>query len=150
MLRRAQTENEILRASCRPGSPRTPHLAPQSFMENPGLLSHSMPQPIPQSHNDRLYDSVRLANGLLSTESPTSNYGSLSSTSDSHLLSASAAWDLLQSHPLYLSGGVDIGEVCDRLKKMARSDGMGPMFEELEVRRLIDEVGGRNSVDELI
>jgi AP-1-like transcription factor len=44
---------------------------------------------------------------------------------------------------------VDIGEVCERLKKMARCDGMGPMFEEDEVRKVIEEVG-RSGGDELI
>ena len=65
------------------------------------------------------------------------------------MLSASATWDLLQSHPLYLSGAVDIGEVCDRLKKMAKCERMGPMFEEDEVRKVIEEVG-TSGADELI
>lgn len=65
------------------------------------------------------------------------------------MLSASATWDLLQSHPLYLSGAVDIGEVCERLKKMAKCEGMGPMFEEDEVRKVIEEVG-TSGADELI
>ena len=94
-------------------------------------------------------DPARLSKGLLSTDSSSSSRLGSSPGSDSHLLSASATWDLLQSHPLYLSGAVDIGEVCERLKKMARCDGMGPMFEEDEVRKVIEEVG-RSGGDELI
>ena len=96
------------------------------------------------------FDTSRLANGLLSTGSSTpKTFSSLGSRTESHLLSASATWDLLQSHPLYLSGAVDIGEVCERLKKMARCEGTGPLFEEEEVRKIIEEVG-RSSDDESI
>ncbi|EMC98543.1 hypothetical protein BAUCODRAFT_23289 [Baudoinia panamericana UAMH 10762] len=144
MLQRAQTENEILRATAAT-SPTASH--PPGFVDDPSLL----PQPrapkwtgMPEPN----FDPRRLANGLLSTETTA---GKLSSpaTSESQLLSASATWDLLQSHPLYLSGAVDIGEVCERLKKMAKCDGMGPMFDEGEVRKVIEDVG-RSGGDELI
>lgn len=92
-------------------------------------------------------DPTRLANGLLSTQSSSS--GRPSPNYESNMLSASATWDLLQSHPLYLQGAVDIGEVCERLKKMVKCEGAGPMFEEEEVRRVIEEVG-RSGSDELI
>jgi AP-1-like transcription factor len=148
MLQRAQTENEILRATAS-SSPPTNH--PPSFVDDPSLL----PQPHPTVRKIPAYDEphldpARLANGLLSTESSrsASKYSS-PADSESHLLSASATWDLLQSHPLYLSGAVDVGEVCERLKKMAKCDGMGPMFEEEEVRKVIEEVG-RSGGDELI
>lgn len=65
------------------------------------------------------------------------------------MLSASATWDLLQSHPLYLQNALDIGEVCERLKSLARCDGMGPVFDEQEVRAAIEEIGSRGN-DELI
>lgn len=44
---------------------------------------------------------------------------------------------------------MDIGEVCERLKKMAKCEGMGPMFEEEEVRKVIEEVG-TSGADELV
>lgn len=142
MLQRAQTENEILRATAS-SSPTSHH--PPSFVDDPSLLpSHRPSKGSPKPH----LDAARLANGLLSSDSTSPRYGS-SPGSDSNLLSASATWDLLQSHPLYLSGAVDIGEVCERLKKMARCDGMGPMFGEDEVRQVIEEVG-RSGSDELI
>ena len=146
MLQRAQTENEILRATAS-SSPTANH--PPGFVDDPSLLPSSRQSKSSPSRPDQPHlDSARLANGLLSTESSSSIKGS-SPGHESHLLSASATWDLLQSHPLYLSGAVDIGEVCERLKKMARCDGMGPMFEEQEVRKVIEEVG-RSGGDELI
>ncbi|KAI6812016.1 hypothetical protein KC357_g6305 [Hortaea werneckii] len=146
LLQRAQTENEILRAS-NSSSPSTSK--PPSFVDEPSLLSQAR-SPRPQSIHEPRFDTARLANGLLSTASSTpKTLSSPDSHSDSHLLSASATWDLLQSHPLYLSGAVDIGEVCERLKKMAKCDGAGPMFEEDEVRKIIEEVG-RSGNDELI
>lgn len=145
MLQRVQTENEILRATAQ-SSPKEIH--PPGFVDDPSLLPQSRPNKKALSTNEPHFDAARLANGLLSSDSSPSKSGS-SPDSNSHLLSASATWDLLQSHPLYLSGAVDIGEVCERLKKMARCDGMGPMFEEDEVRKVIEEVG-RSGGDELI
>lgn len=148
MLQRAQTENEILRATAS-SSPTSNH--PPGFVDDPSLLPHSrQSKRSPAARDEPQFDPARLANGLLSTGSPSpGKFSSPSSGSESQLLSASATWDLLQSHPLYLSGAVDIGEVCERLKKMARCDGMGPMFEEDEVRKVIEEVG-RSGGDELI
>ena len=147
MLQRAQTENEILRATAS-SSPTANH--PPGFVDDPTLLPSSRSTKPPISRNDDLnLDPIRLANGLLSTQSSSPGKLGSSSGNEGHLLSASATWDLLQSHPLYLSGAVDIGEVCERLKKMARCDGMGPMFEEEEVRKVIEEVG-RSGGDELI
>lgn len=147
MLQRAQTENEILRATAST-SPTANH--PPGFVDDPSLLPASRQTKSPASRTEEHhYDSTRMSHGLLSTESSSPSKLGHSPGSDSHLLSASATWDLLQSHPLYLSGAVDIGEVCERLKKMARCDGMGPMFEEDEVRKVIEEVG-RSGGDELI
>ncbi|KAK3707230.1 hypothetical protein LTR37_012230 [Vermiconidia calcicola] len=147
MLQRAQTENEILRATTS-SSPTANH--PPGFVDDPSLLPTSRQSKTPSSRREGPhFDPVRLANGLLSTASSSPRRKSDSPESDNQLLSASATWDLLQSHPLYLSGAVDIGEVCERLKKMARCDGMGPMFEEAEVRKVIEEVG-RSGGDELI
>ena len=150
MLQRAQTENEILRATAS-SSPSASH--PPSFVDDPSLF----PQQTKRSSvstDDSHYDATRLAQGLFSAESSAGNstkFSSPSATSSegSHMLSASATWDLLQSHPLYLCGSIDIGEVCERLKKMARCEGSGPMFDEEEVRRVIEEVG-RGGGDELI
>lgn len=140
MLQRAQTENEILRATATSSSP--PHLS-SAFVDDSTFLPSSRPRKFPSRSN-----SHRSSAAFLGTDSPRRASGT-NTSGDGHLLSASATWDLLQSHPLYLSGAVDIGEVCERLKKMARCDGMGPMFEEGEVRRVIEQVG-RSGGDELI
>lgn len=55
------------------------------------------------------------------------------------LLDAGATWDLIQSHELFKSGQVDIGDVTTRLKGLAQCDGQGPAFREGEVRRVIVE-----------
>lgn len=147
MLQRAQTENEILRATTS-SFPTANH--PPGFVDDPTLLPTSHQSKPPSSRREGPhFDPVRLANGLLSTASSSPRRKSDSPGDDNQLLSASATWDLLQSHPLYLSGAVDIGEICERLKKMARCDGMGPMFEEAKVRKVIEEVG-RSGGDELI
>lgn len=64
-----------------------------------------------------------------------------SPTNDRRLLSATEAWDVLQMHPLYLSGRLDVSKVCERLKEKARCDGMGPALYEDEVCGVIEEVG---------
>lgn len=201
LLQRAQTENEILRATATAGGPAAHR--PPSFVDDPASLLRRLPQrkPSPRPRagagtqnststgdpDHPLLSANRLAHGLLSTDpatigaptkpsagsKPDSDRGaSTSSTSNNaqnqttsttnpgptsssptsstpNLLSASATWDLLQSHPRYLSGAVDLGEVCERLKRLARCDGWGPMFVEEEVRAVIDEVG-RGGGDELI
>ncbi|KAK3621251.1 hypothetical protein LTR56_022912 [Elasticomyces elasticus] len=121
MLQRVQTQNEMLRATVS-FSPTSNHI--QSFVDDPRLLPHSDRQskrPKVSAEEPHL-DAARLTKGLLSTTSASpGNYGSLTGR-DSQMLSASATLDLLQSHPLHLSGAVDIRDVCERLKKMAKYD----------------------------
>ena len=64
-------------------------------------------------------------------------------------LPAQATWDLIQSHPLVKQGLVDIADVCERLRGMARCDGQGPVFEERAVWRVVEE-SRRGGGDELI
>jgi AP-1-like factor len=144
LLQRAQTENEILKATV---SPTPPRHNPPGFVDDPSLLPSSRSSGSTISDDEPAYDPARLANGLILTGSPPPRLPV--PLLDCHLLSASATWDLLQSHPLYLSGAVDIGEVCERIKRMAKCDGTGPMFEEEEVRKIIEDVGWNGS-DELI
>lgn len=147
LLQRTQTENEILKATAS-SSPRRHH--PPSFVDDPSSLGGSRSttaksvSSASSSDGEPSLDRVRLANGLLSTQS-----SGTSPRSDSHLLSAGATWDLVQSHPLYARETLDIGEVFERLRSLARCDGMGPMFDEDDVRRVIEEVGARGS-DELM
>lgn len=66
------------------------------------------------------------------------------------LLNAGATWDYIQSHELFKQGLVDVGDVCERLKKMARCDGQGPVFQESDIRRAISESAVAGGRDELI
>lgn len=63
----------------------------------------------------------------------------LSAETGERLLDTKATWDLIQSHPLFQKGLVDIGDVCERLKRITKCDGQGPAFEEGRVRKIIEE-----------
>lgn len=63
----------------------------------------------------------------------------LSAETGDRLLDTKATWDLIQSHPLFQKGLVDIGDVCERLKRITKCDGQGPAFEEGRVRKIIEE-----------
>ncbi|CUS08020.1 unnamed protein product [Tuber aestivum] len=65
------------------------------------------------------------------------------------LLGAGAAWDLIVCHPLYEKGLVDIGDISDRLKGLARCDGQGPVFEESVILEAINASSGSGR-DELL
>ncbi|KZF19273.1 hypothetical protein L228DRAFT_264022 [Xylona heveae TC161] len=65
------------------------------------------------------------------------------------LLAAGAAWDIIVEHPLFKKGLVDIGDVCERLKRITQCDGQGPVFGEGEVMRAI-EASAASGSDELI
>ncbi|GAM41309.1 bZIP transcription factor [Talaromyces pinophilus] len=73
----------------------------------------------------------------------------LSAETGERLLDTKATWDLIQSHPLFQKGLVDIGDVCERLKRFTKCDGQGPAFEEGRVRKIIEESVACGS-DELI
>lgn len=146
LLQRTQTENEILKATAS-SSPTRHH--PPGFVDDPSIMPSSRSAKSVSSDDEPLLDRTRLANGLLSTEASSSQSSRTSPLADSNLLSASATWDLLQSHPLFVQGALDVGGVLEKLKHMARCDGTGPMFDEDDVRRLIEQVGNRSS-DELI
>lgn len=64
-------------------------------------------------------------------------------------LPAQATWDLIQSHTLVKQGLVDIADVCERLRGMARCNGNGPVFEEQAVWKAVEE-SRRGGGDELI
>lgn len=61
------------------------------------------------------------------------------SESGEKLLAAGATWDYIIKHPLYKRGLVDIGDVSDRLKRSAKCDGQGPVFEEAEIISAIEK-----------
>jgi hypothetical protein len=71
------------------------------------------------------------------------NTNNIDHTSRIRKLTPHAAWEILQSHPLFVRGTLDISLVCERLKQLARTDEItgGPMFDEEEVRAVVEEMG---------
>lgn len=137
------TENEILRATS--GSLNN---GPTPFLEEPDELVG----PLGFVPTDRPSDSVKNGSEL---SSKYAHFGTLKMlTVDDEtgepLLSAGATWDYIQAHELFRKGLVDVGDVCERLKKMARCDGQGPVFQESDVREAIVESAVAGGRDELI
>ncbi|PVH75250.1 hypothetical protein DL98DRAFT_427927 [Cadophora sp. DSE1049] len=128
-LQKAATENEILKATSahpRGGSEPLPNAGPMRY-----------------SPTD-FYTEV-----LYAHDNKTPSHRIVTSDSGERLLAAGATWDYIIKHPLYARGLVDIGDISDRLKKVAKCDGQGPVFEE---RAILDAI--ENSVasgsDELL
>lgn len=137
-LQRAQTENKILRASAAcvetsaPPSRRTSvdNTAPLMFGQSTrGDGQYSCPSL-----------STRESSGTTTTTSSGSNADSSWAGPIHRYLEPDAAWDLLQSHPLFKQGLIDVGKVCERLKWLARCEASsGPVFDEVEVMQIIEE-----------
>ena len=141
-LAKIATENEILRATSANGSQMDIDEAmttgpmkysPTDF--SPGgreLHSTDDPGEYPQKHD---LSRTRIV---------------VSEDTGEALLPAGATWDYIQKHELFRNGLVDVGDVCERLKLVARCDGRGPVFEEGDVRRAIAESAVAGGRDELI
>ncbi len=137
------TENEILRATS--GSTAT---GPAPFLEEPDELAG------PLGYVPTDSPSVRLKIGG-ELNSRFSHLGTLKMlTVDDEtgepLLGAGATWDYIQGHDLFRRGLVEVGDVCERLKKLARCDGQGPVFQECDVRQAILDSAVAGGRDELI
>ncbi|XTI90144.1 hypothetical protein V2W45_1332348 [Cenococcum geophilum] len=141
-LQRARTENEILRATSttHPSSPSASRPVSVSY-PSPGAHMSARAADGDQALDG--YAVTSLTNGSVIT-----NGGAATGTGGKEL-PAQATWDLIQSHPLVKQGLVDIADVCERLRGMARCDGHGPVFEERAVWRTVEE-SRRGGGDELI
>jgi AP-1-like transcription factor len=126
-LQRAKTENEILRATAHTGS---------------GTPPSSKGSPRNSIYSDAY--SAGASNSVLSERNMSGG-----PRAAGIMLSTTATWDLIQSHPLVKQGLVDITDVCEGLRGLARCDGQGPVYEEREVWRLVQEAR-RGGGDELI
>lgn len=150
LIQRIQTENEILRATSSASVPSTATPSVLSMVDDPRLLRQRH-----RAANDDGEDSdedEKLSGSSETSSINTPGAGSpamLGMSGEGKYLSAGATWDLLQDHALFKSGAVDVGEVCERLKGTAKCEGQGPVFEEMEVLRVIEEVA-RIGGDELI
>jgi AP-1-like factor len=65
------------------------------------------------------------------------------------LFAAGATWDYIIKHPLYVRGLVDIGDFTERIKKVAKCDGQGPVFAERDIIDAIEKSVASGS-DELL
>jgi AP-1-like factor len=74
---------------------------------------------------------------LRAHDNKTPSHRIVTSDTGERLLAAGATWDYIIKHPLYARGLVDVGHVSERLKKVAKCDGQGPVFEE---RAIIDAI----------
>lgn len=148
-LAKVATENEILRATS--GSASN---GPTPFMEEPDALVGPMrfvPTDLPAKPRSS-------PSSMASGAEPFSKYAhfgtmrtiTIDDETGEQLLGAGATWDYIQAHELFRKGLVDVGDVCERLKKMARCDGQGPIFLESDVRQAISESAVAGGRDELI
>lgn len=148
-LAKIATENEILRATS--GSISN---GPTPFMEEPDELVGPLGYVPTDRHSKDRSPSSSATSGYESG-SKYAHFGTLRSlTIDDEtgepIMGSGATWDYIQAHELFRKGLVDVGDVCERLKKMARCDGQGPIFLEKDVRIAIAESAVAGGRDELI
>jgi len=117
-LQKVATENEILRAtSTMPKEPEVQSAGPMRYSPTDFYTEvlHGHENKIP-SHR-------------ITTSEETGE----------KLFAAGATWDYIIGHPLYQKGMVDVGDVSERLKGVARCDGQGPVFEERDIVEAIQK-----------
>lgn len=142
------TENEILRATS--GSASN---GPTPFLTEPDELVGPLGY-TPTDYSSKLRQSKDGTTDWM-PNSKWAQFGTLQriavdNDSGEPLLTAGATWDYIQAHELFKQGLVDVGDVCERLKKMARCDGQGPVFQESDIRRAISDSAVAGGRDELI
>ncbi|PMD16748.1 hypothetical protein NA56DRAFT_649054 [Hyaloscypha hepaticicola] len=129
-LQKAATENEILKATA-----AYPHRGGSEPLPNAGPMRYSPTD---------FYTDV-----LQAHDNKTPSHRIVTSDTGERLLAAGATWDYIIKHPLYVRGLVDVGDVSERLKKKAKCDGQGPVFEESEIIDAIEKSIASGS-DELL
>ncbi|KJX98504.1 transcription factor bZIP like protein [Zymoseptoria brevis] len=127
MLQNTQTENRVLRASA--GMPSLPSNLHNEHVDRTRMHRSTSDLPF---HPHRTAGPTSAARG--------------EQMSQGNVMTAGEAWELLQAHPMYLSGGLDVKEVSKRLKRKARLQGGEPVFLEEDVVGLIEEVGMGSSL----
>lgn len=129
-LQKAATENEILKATS-------------------GHAHRGGSEPLPNAGPMRYSPTDFYTEVLHAHENKTPSHRIVTSESGERLFAAGATWDYIIKHPLYVRGLVDVGDVSDRLKKVAKCDGQGPVFEEREIIDAIEKSVASGS-DELL
>jgi hypothetical protein len=133
-LQKISTENEILRAT----SLVTANSGPPGANGGPTTTG-----PMTYTPND-FYSNV-----LEKHTNKTPSHRIVTSDSGERLLAAGAAWEFIINHELFKRGLVDVGQVSDRIKPLAKCDGQGPVFEERDIVEAIKQSVASGS-DELI
>jgi len=129
-LQKAETENEILKATS-------------------AHASRGAPAPLPNAGPMRFSPKDFYTELLQAHENKTPSHRIVTSESGDRLFAAGAAWDYIIKHPLYERGLVDVGHVSERLKLVAKCDGQGPVFEERAIIEAIEQSVASGS-DELL
>ncbi len=137
-LSKITSENEILRSTSTHSADRNNNRAPVG----PDTVNG------PKSYSPTAFYTTMLAVHP-AHPNEVSHKITVSHTTGERLLGAGATWDLIQAHPSFKKGLVDIGDVSDRLKKKFHCDGEGPAFAEGDIQRAIEESVAAGS-DELI
>ncbi|CAG8971281.1 hypothetical protein HYALB_00001447 [Hymenoscyphus albidus] len=126
-LQKKDTENEILRVtSNRNGSEALPDAGPMRYSPT-------------DFYTELLY----------AHDNKTPSHRIVTSETGERLLAAGATWDYIIKHDLYVRGLVDVGDVSERLKRVAKCDGQGPVFEESQILLAIQQSVASGS-DELM
>jgi AP-1-like factor len=66
---------------------------------------------------------------LRTHKNQTPSHRIMTSNTGERLLAPGAIWDYIITHPLYKRGLVNVGDVSERLKMVAKCDGQGPVSE---------------------
>ncbi|PGH13433.1 hypothetical protein AJ80_06301 [Polytolypa hystricis UAMH7299] len=123
-----ETENEILRATSHSGPPN----------------GHHSPAAEPTMTGPMKYSPMDFAEGKEPAHRITVN-----EKTGERYLNASATWDLIVSHLSNEGLKLDVQDIYERLKGHAQCDGQGPVLEESQVRKAIED-SIRGGSDELI
>jgi len=90
--------------------------------------------------------SLSALRGFSAPDSPVSNDGDGGGggaegkrKEDGLVLSSTTLWDFLVEHPLVRTQHVDMTDVCDRLRRLAKPGPHGPVFHEWQVREAIEK-----------
>jgi AP-1-like factor len=134
-LQKISTENEILKATAT-------HATHSPHSNSPGLPDTTGPMHF--SPKD-FYTEVLYAHD----NKVPSHRIVVDEQSGSKLLGAGATWDYILASEPFQRGVVDIGAVAENLKKLAKCDGQGPVFEERSILAAI-ELSVASGSDELM
>lgn len=140
-LQRLSTENEILRATSAAGLTPTSSSRTGRMTTNKDQHHHQHPMMPASVTGPMKYSPADFYNSIIQAhrDKMPAHRMTVSEHTGERLLGARATWDLIQNHPLFKQGLVDVAQVSDRLKKVVQCDGQGPAFEERCILDAIEE-----------